>query len=67
MPSPPWKGGRRQNRVFWTRYPTQSGRFARVRIRQGAESLQVELRTPVDMTNITMQNQNHRIASCSAS
>jgi hypothetical protein len=61
MPPPPWKGGRRQNRVFWTRYPTQSGQFARARIRQGAESLQVVPRTPVDMTNITMQNQNHRM------
>jgi hypothetical protein len=67
MPPPPWKGGRRQNRVFWTRYPAQSGQFARARIRQGAEPLQVVPRTPVDMTNITMQNQNHRIASASAS
>ncbi len=27
---------RMQNRVFWTRYSTQSGQFARARIRQGA-------------------------------
>ncbi len=66
MPPPPWKGGRRQNRVFWTRYPTQSGQFARARIRQGAESLQVVPRTPVDMTNITMQNQNHRMRRLTA-
>jgi len=36
MPPPPWKDSRTQNRVFWTRHPTQSGQVARARIRRSS-------------------------------